>query len=239
MSKITLKLWNKINRFINSNNLISKRDKILLAVSGGPDSMLMLNYFHRCKKYDFIAFHLNHCIRKDSIKDENLVREYCNNYGIELYVERIDIASLALKNKENLENFARKKRYEMYLKYSAKYGCNLVATAHNMDENVETIILNIIRGKSLRGICGIPLKRAINKKISVVRPILCLRKSEIIEYLKENNINYIIDKTNLDVGYTRNWIRHKLLPLIESKYPSFIDHLNEISGKLNEFLKMK
>lgn len=232
MKKITLKIWNKINKFIEENNLISGKDKLLLAVSGGPDSMLLLHYIHKKAKYDFLVFHLNHGIRKEAFKDEKIVRDYCEENEIECIIERLDILRMAKDAKESLENFARKKRYELFLKYARKYKCSLVLTAHNMDENIETVVLNLLRGKDIKGLCGIPVKRKLKGKIWVTRPIICLKKEEILKYLKENKIKYAVDKTNYDTDYTRNWIRHKLIPIIESKQPNFGLHIMEISKQI-------
>ncbi len=236
MGKITLELWNRINKFSKKEKLFNKKDKFLLAVSGGPDSMFLLHYFSKVHKERFIVFHLNHLIRKDSFKDENIVEKYTKDNDIELVIKRINIPELSKKAKENLESFARKKRYELLYKIALKYGCNKVVTAHNMDENIETIILNLLRGKKLEGLCGIPVKRKLKGKIEVIRPILCVKKSEIIEYLKENNIKYAVDKTNFDTKYTRNWIRHKLIPLIEKKQPNFGFHLIEIANQIRKLI---
>lgn len=236
MKKITLKIWNKINKFIKENNLISNKDKILIAVSGGPDSMLLLHYIHKKANHDFLVFHLNHGIRKEAFKDEKIVKDYCEKNEIECVIERLDILRMAKEAKESLENFARKKRYDLFLKYAEKYKCSLVLTAHNMDENIETVVLNLLRGKDIKGLCGIPVKRKLKGKICVARPIMCLKKEEIIDYLKENKIKYAVDKTNYDTDYTRNWIRHKLIPMIESKQPNFGLHIIEISKQIRKMM---
>jgi len=237
MPEITLNIWNKINKFIKENKLINQRDRVLVAVSGGPDSMVLLDYFNKRFKNRFIVFHLNHGIRKESIIDENVVRNYCVKNGIDFFCEKIDAICIANKNRDNLENTARKKRYEFFLKYAKKYKCDLVATAHNMDENIETIMLNLIRGKSIKGLCGIPFKRKLSRNIYVIRPLICIKKNEILSYLKENKIKYAVDKTNYDTNYTRNWIRRKLIPMIESKQPNFGIHLIDISKQIIKFTK--
>jgi len=239
MGTYTLKIWNKINVFIKKYQLINKKQKILLAVSGGPDSMAMLHYFDKVGKYNFAVFHLNHKIRKESDYDEKLVRDYCKKNSIEFASVKINIPALLDKFNDNLENLARKKRYEYFLKYAKEYKCSLVATAHNLDEHIETILLNLIRGTNLKGLCGIPVKRKLSDKIYVVRPMMCLKKEEIINYLKENNIKYVVDRTNYDVSYTRNWIRLKIIPMIEEKQPNFGMHLIKISSDLEKLLKNK
>ena len=239
MSKrYTLTIWNRINSFIKEHKLITKRDRVLLAVSGGPDSMAMLHYFDKTKQYDFVVFHLNHSIRKDSDVDENIVKKYCENNSIKFISKKIDVPSIAKKLNDSLEHVARKKRYEYFIRYAKKYKCLLVATAHNLDDHIETVILNLLRGTSLKGLAGIPVKRKLTDSIFVIRPIMCLKKEEILRYLKENKIKYTIDKTNFDTNYTRNWIRYKLIPMIEKRQPSFGLHLIKISNEIRKVLNI-
>lgn len=237
MGLTTLSVWNKINNFVKNKGLFSKTDKVLLAVSGGPDSMLMLDYFNKCFKGYFIVFHLNHMIRKNSNYDEDIVKKYCIKNLIDFVSESVNVKKLAEENKENLENFARKVRYKLFLKYARKYNCNYIATAHNMDENIETVLLNLFRGTDPRGLLGIPPKRRLSKNVFVVRPLLCIRKSEIINYLKENKIKYAIDETNFDIYYTRNWLRHKIIPDIEKRYSGFGLRIVELTEKLSKYFK--
>lgn len=239
MSKITLSVWNKINHFSKKNKLFNFKDRVLLAVSGGPDSMMMLHYFDKTFKGYFAVFHLNHMIRSSSFKDEEIVRDYCKKNSITFFCERFDVKKNADLKKENLEDFARKVRYKFLLKYSKALKCNIVATAHNMDENIETILLNMIRGVNPEGLCGIPIKRLLSKGIYVVRPVLCIKKDEIYRYLKENKIDYTIDETNFDTTYTRNWLRHKIIPEIERRFPGFGLHLIELSNNLRRRLKLR
>lgn len=238
MSKVTLSIWNRIKNFAVKNKLFNKKDRILLAVSGGPDSMMMLHYFNKTFKGYIAAFHLNHMIRENSFKDEEIVRRYCEENSIDFFYERFDIKKNACIKGQNLEDYARKVRYKFFVKYAKTLKCNLIATAHNMDENVETILINLLRGIDPEGLCGIPLKRKLTKGIFVIRPILCIKKVEIYEYLKENKIKYIVDETNFDTYFTRNWLRHKIIPEIEKRFPNFGLHLIELSKNLRRRLKI-
>ncbi|MEF3279806.1 MAG: tRNA lysidine(34) synthetase TilS [Elusimicrobiota bacterium] len=237
MENITLKLWNRVKKFIKDNSLFKKDDKILIAVSGGPDSMALLHFFHKAVKNEIFVFHLNHGIRKDAIKDEKIVEDYCKENNIPFFKEQLNIPKLA--GKQNLEHIARKKRYELFLKYALKCRANVVVTAHNGDENIETFILNLLRSNKLSALTGIPVKRKLSKKVYVIRPFLCVKKSKIISYLKANHIKYAIDKTNFNTNYTRNWIRHKLLPLLEKKQPNFREHIIEITKQIQQIIKTK
>lgn len=235
---ITLNLWNRINRFIKEKKLLKKSDRPLLAVSGGPDSMMLLHYFHKTFDNYFAVFHLNHMIRKDSYTDEKIVFNYCKANLIDFAVERVDIKKIAEKNRENLEFTARKLRYHFFKKYARKFGCNVIVTAHNMDENVETVLLNLFRGTELSGLCGIPVKRK-EGRLYVVRPLLCIRKKEIISYLRHNHIKYARDITNDDLSYTRNWIRHTVIPGVEERYAGFGERIIKIAQKLEKIIRKK
>lgn len=237
MGFITLSVWNKINNFVKKNKLFSKKSRVLLAVSGGPDSMVMLDYFTKSFKGYFVVFHLNHMIRETSSKDEEVVREYCKTHSIEFISEKVDVKRLAKERKENLESFARKVRYRLFLRYAKAYKCRYVATAHNMDENVETFLLNLLRGTDPRGLLSIPPKRKLSRNVYVVRPLLCITKGEILRYLKENRIPYVIDETNFDLTYTRNWLRHKIIPEIEKRYSGFGLRIIKLSERLRRHLE--
>lgn len=230
MKKITLGIWNKVKKFIKDNNLLNKNEPVLLCVSGGPDSMMMLHFFNKAMRNKIYVFHLNHSIRKEAYKDKEVVRKYCLDNNIAFIYEKKDIPALA-KNK-NIEHIAREIRYKLYLKYSKKYKIKKIITAHNEDENIETFFLNLLRGKNLKALCSIPVKRKIDKDIYVIRPFLCVSKKEILKYLKENKIKYTIDMTNYDTSYLRNWIRHKLIPLLLEKQPKLSQHITNIVQQL-------
>lgn len=241
--KFTLKIWNKINSFCAGKKLCKRGDNILLGISGGPDSMLMLDYFakmRRPKGFNIFACHLNHRTRgKESNADEIFARKMCAEYGVPFISARKDIPALAKKTKESVERAARRERYKFFHRAARKFNCNLVATAHHSDDNIETIFLNMIRGINSRGLSGIPEKRKFSKtgETTVIRPLLSVSRSEIETYLKINRIPYRKDITNDDEKHTRNWIRKTLVPLIEKKQPKFKEHLLEMSSNLRAQLK--
>ncbi len=237
MPKLTLKLWNRINKFIDDYKLLNKKSRILLAVSGGPDSMMLLHFFHKARDNYFAVFHLNHMIRKESEKDEKIIFDYCERNSLDFAIERIDIKRMANKEKKNLEAYARDIRYKMFERYARKFKCDIIATAHNADENVETVLLNLFRGTDPLSLCGIPVKRRLGS-FYVIRPLLCIRKNEILCYLEENKIRYAVDKTNFDTYYTRNWLRHKIIPDIEKRYSGFSQRIVKMCEKLKKIIGM-
>lgn len=232
--KITLNFWNKIDNFIRKNSLIGKYKSVLIGLSGGPDSMALLHYFIKKRKdVNIVACHINHKIRgKESDSDADFVKKYCAENKIKLICKEIDIPRIAKKNKKNIEHVARQERYKFFTKTALKENCNLIATAHHLDDHIETILLNLLRGETLKGLSGIPFKRKIAENLFVIRPLMAVTKKEILDYLKANEIKYRKDHTNEDEKYTRNWIRKKLLPMLEEKQPKIKEHLLKISNEL-------
>lgn len=206
----------KVIRFISENELIIPGDRLLIALSGGPDSVFL---FHFIKKYQkkykisFGAVHVNHLLRgKDSDADENFCKKLCKEFEVEFHLKKKDVNSYAKKNKLSLEVAARKIRYDFFSKVAVKFNYNKILTAHNADDNSETVLLNLIKGAGLNGIAGIPVKRD-----NIIRPILCLSKKEISDYLESNKLNYRIDKSNLTEDFERNFLRKSVIPLITKR----------------------
>lgn len=186
-------------------------DKILVAVSGGKDSMYLLNRLIS-DGHDVVAAHYNHAIRgKEADRDESFVKEYCKANNIAFISEKCPY-------KINSEDEARKYRYDFLERARDFYNCDYIATAHTLDDNVETVVMNMIRGTGLRGLCGIPFNRD-----KIVRPIIDVSSSVILEYIEMNNIPYVEDSSNKTDEYTRNIIRHKIIPVFKEINPSFLD----------------
>ena len=242
----TLKLWDKINAGARTSGLFREKDSILLAVSGGPDSVMMLDFFAkqaRSRRLDLLIAHLNHRIRgRHADQDEAFVKKLGRSYGIAAVTGKIDVPALAKKRGISVEHAARLARYGFLAKLAVKRKFHLIATAHHADDHVETFLLNLMRGTEPKGLLGIPVKRTLRGgsfKISVIRPLLPVTRMEIMEYVKANNLAYRTDKTNEDEKYRRNWIRKTLLPLIEKKQPRFKTHLTELSAKLARYIRIK
>jgi len=242
----TLKLWDKANSHSRRYSLFKKGDSILLAVSGGPDSVVMLDFFAkhaRSRGIRLCVAHLNHCLRgKEADADENFVKKLGLDYGLETVTGKINVPALAKKLKLSAEHAAREARYNFLLKTAVQKNCSLVATAHHCDDHAETVLLNLLRGTEPKGLLGIPVKRILGankgrKNIFVIRPMLAVSRKEIMEYVRINRLAFRQDKSNEDEKHTRNWLRKTFLPLIERKQPRFRPHLLELSVKLSELIK--
>ncbi len=203
----------KIEQAIKKYSLFSKGDHILIALSGGPDSMALLHLLNSLKaKYDIklAAAHLDHTIRPTSAKDQKFCKEACRNLHIKFHSKRLDIPALAGRNKLSVEEAGRKARYDYFDSLTEKYRCDKIATGHTLDDTVETVIFNMIRGSGLSGLAGIPRKRG-----KIIRPLLDIEKAELLEWLKVQKIRFIQDKSNRSLDYSRNRIRLKVIPELE------------------------
>lgn len=222
----------KIKAMIESHDMINDSDKILLALSGGSDSCVLL--FCLIRQYPnnkIYAAHLNHMIRgNDADKDEEFVRALCAEYNIKLFVERKNIPEIASKTKKTLEEAARDERYLFFNKICGQIGGNniKIATAHNASDNTETVIFNMSRGCGTEGLCGIAPVFS-----NIIRPLLSCTKEEILEYCVKNKIKYVEDKTNTDEIYTRNFIRHSIAKSLKSRF----FRLDENISKMTELVQ--
>ncbi len=233
-------IFRKVENFVKKKRLIEKNDKILLAVSGGPDSVFLFFFFSYLSKkenLDIKVAYIHHHLRKEADREVEFVKKITNNSGIEFYKEDIEI-----KEKKNIEKNLREQRYKKLFEIAEKTGCNKIATGHTLDDHIETIFINLLRGSGLSGLCGIwPISKVFQESsIFVIRPLLCLEKKEIIEYLKKNKIEYMIDSSNLSTDFFRNRIRYEVIPFLLKYKPSLkkiLFRMTEILQKEEEFLK--
>lgn len=202
-------MTDKIINTIELYNMIKKGDNITAALSGGADSvclLMVLKELSECWDFTLDAIHINHCIRgEESNRDENFCRDLCKKMGIPIAVIRADVPAAAAKSKKSLEETARDIRYETFRKHAGKIG--KIATAHTLSDNAETVILNLTRGTGLKGLCGIPPVRD-----NIIRPLIDVTRQQVEDYLKEKNQEFVTDSTNLSNDYTRNRIRHNVIP---------------------------
>ena len=201
-------------------HLISGRPEntsILVGFSGGADSsalLRMLYEYSRDSGASIYAAHINHGIRgEEADRDEQFCREVCHTLGIKLFVLRADLPAISRERGESLETAARNVRYEYFDSIMTEHGIELLATAHNANDNLETMLFNLCRGTSLSGMCGIPETRPCGGG-TVIRPILRMSKDRILEFCRENSLSFVTDSTNTDTDYTRNMIRAEIIPAL-------------------------
>lgn len=230
----------KFKNFIEENNLIDKGDSIVSAVSGGSDSVFMLEMLLAIKDdYDLkiIVSHVNHGLRgAEAQRDEDFVKKLAKKNGLIYEVEHINMAGYAKEHSLTCEEAGRKLRYLFFEEIKEKYKADKVSIAHNENDVAETIFLNIFRGTGLDGLESIPLRRDF-----YIRPILCFEKSEILDFLKENNIRYVDDSTNFTNDYKRNMIRNEIIPFIKKNFNenivSSMSRLASIAKENNLYLE--
>lgn len=202
----------------------------VLGYSGGADSSAILHYLkNRCAH--LVAVHVNHMIRgSEADRDEELCKRTCSEYGVELLCFHVDIPTLAKERKQGLEQTAREERYRIFNEVLSSHPeCSCIVTAHNSNDNAETVIFNLARGSGSVGLSGI---KPVQGKI--VRPLIYSSREEILRYCLDNNIEYVTDSTNFDTAYTRNKIRHRVLPELLEINPGFLDACH----RLGEILRL-
>ena len=213
----------KVRGTINKYNMISEGDTVFVALSGGADSVCLFFVLRDLSDemgFNLEAIHVEHGIREgESLEDAEFVKALCEKHGINLHIYRVDAPSFADKEKCSLEEAARILRYECFDKHADD---GKIAIAHHMNDNAETMIFNLVRGSGIEGLSGIKKVRG-----AYIRPLIECERREITEYLKANDINYREDSTNKEADYTRNNIRHNIIPLLTEINDRAIRHFSE------------
>jgi len=229
----------KVKTTITEYNLLEREDSVLVALSGGPDSVALLSLLAHLKKrfkLQVYALYINHNIRKRAAKkEERFCQTLCEQLRVKLFIVFGDIPLLSQLTKKGLEETARNFRYATFERFCREYHIDKVALGHHKDDRVETILFRILRGTGRTGLQGIPIKRD-----KFIRPLYNLTKSEIIDFLNENNLSYCLDQSNFKIDFKRNFIRHKLLPTIRKNLNPMVDNalinLSETSSDEEIFL---
>ncbi len=237
------KFKERVQALIERKELFNKSGKILLGLSGGPDSVALLRVLQELG-YSIAAAHCNFKLRGDeSERDEQFVRRLCKDVGIRLYVTHFDTTNYAEEHGISIEMAARELRYSYFEKLRSQHGFDVIAIAHHRDDSVETMLLNLIRGTGIKGLTGIQARNG-----NIVRPMLEVGRADVMSYLQLLNQDYVSDHTNNETVYTRNKIRLKILPLMKEINPSIdvtlqlmsermLDIENWCSSTLNEAKK--
>ncbi len=226
---------NKVIETIKKYKLIEEGDKIVIGVSGGPDSMCLLDILNKIikqKKYqksmstvEIVVAHINHMIRQEAKDDEEYVRDYCKKNNIDFYSKSIDVQKFANNNKIGTEEAGRLARYDFFNEVCKMTHSNKIAIAHNKNDKSETIIMNLLRGSGISGLKGIEPKRE-----KYIRPLIECERYQIENYCNDNNIEPRIDKTNFENVYTRNKVRNIVIPYIKEEFnPNIINTLDRLS----------
>lgn len=211
-------LSDKVYAFTRKNALFSAPCHLLVGVSGGADSMALLDCLSHWPDPDLTltVVHIHHGLRGASADgDAAFVQNYCNERGIPFILHHVDAAAVALEQRISVETAGRQLRYDLFEKIRCRVGADYIATAHNADDQVETVLMRILRGCGTDGLAGIPVQRGF-----IRRPFLCCSRAEIEAYCREQHISYVLDESNDDVQYTRNRVRHQILPMLREMNPS-------------------
>lgn len=229
---------------IVDHGMLDGEKRVCVALSGGADSVSLLTALCSVKGelgVEVCACHLNHGLRgADSDSDERFCRELCERLNVPLYAKKTDVSALVQKH-ESTEEAARKARYEFFEEALEHFGGSVLATAHNANDNAETVLLNLTRGTGLKGLCGIPPVRRFGQsgERRVIRPLIYCTRGEIEDWLRSTGQDYVTDKTNLSEDYTRNKIRRRVLPELAEINPSIVGVIGRMTRNLradSEFL---
>jgi tRNA(Ile)-lysidine synthase len=227
----------RLEREIEREDLLCKGMKVLVGVSGGPDSIALLHSLHRLSaswQWQVTAVHVNHQLRgEESEEDERFVRTVCAEWGITCETVRVDVGKAVAGQGGNLQAVARELRYEAFLKVARKQGADALALAHHADDQVETVLMRLIRGTGVSGLGGMEKKREW-KGLWLVRPLLSFTREEILQYLMENGLRARFDSSNASPKYTRNRLRMEVIPLLKSFNPRFGEAVLQLADLVRE-----
>ena len=220
----------KVTEFCAEHALLPTGCRVLCACSGGADSTALLHMLCATDGISVVCAHFNHGLRAaESDRDEAFVREMSQRLGVGFVRGGCDVAAYAEANGLGTEEAGRTLRYAFLERAAQEYGCDRIATAHNAQDNAETVLLNLVRGSGLRGLCGIPPVRG-----RIIRPLLKLSRAEIEAYLAENGLDHVEDGSNATDDYMRNRIRHRVLPLLTGENPAAAEHIAATAELLRE-----
>ncbi len=227
--------------FIEEKALIPDSGTILLAVSGGMDSMAMAELFYRTG-YQFAMVHCNFKLRgKEADTDEEFVKQAAEKYGVECYTKSFKTTEIAMDSGDSIQMTARDLRYGFFEEVADQYAYDRIATAHHLDDQIETFFINLMRGCGISGLHGIPIK-----KEKIIRPMMFAYRKDIEQFVNDNNLEYREDQSNQSVKYLRNKIRHELMPLFLQMNPTFpaemsanIKRLAETEEIFRQYLALK
>ncbi len=232
------RLWAKLVAFERAHRLLAPGDRILAAVSGGPDSVCLAHYLAclgRRRRFALLLLHVHHGLRgAEADRDAACVERLGKTLGAPVEVVRVRTARRARARGKGLEDAARELRYKALEAAARRLKCNKVATGHQMDDQAETVLLHLLRGTRLKALAAIPPRRRLAPAIALIRPLLALKRSEVLAYLKVCGLRSRLDRSNLSLRFTRNWLRRRILPALEERQPRIREHLAGIAAQVRE-----
>ena len=217
----------KIYAFVKENDLFPERCHLVVGVSGGADSMALLNCLYNWPDYRVrvTAVHIHHGLRgMDADRDAFLVKKYCESHSIRYMQQSVDVAAIAEEQHISIETAGRAIRYDTFEEIRRRVGADYILTAHTASDQMETVLMHLVRGCGTDGLSGIPVKRDL-----IRRPLLCCTREEIEDYCIRNRVPYAVDETNFDMQYTRNRVRHEVLPMLRGINPAVDTALLRVS----------
>jgi tRNA(Ile)-lysidine synthase len=233
--KCEIEFISKLKNFLVSKLLVEPGSRIVLAISGGVDSVSLLDAFYLIRNqltFTLALAHLNHQLRgKEADEDEEFVKSLAEKYSLPLYIQKFDVRTYAKDNSLSIEEAARNVRYNFLKRVAHSFSAHYIATAHNLNDQAETVLLNIIRGTGLAGLRGIANKLELSKKLFLIRPFLIFTRAEIEQYARERNLSWREDSSNYLLEYSRNKIRHQLIPFLENEFnPQIVPTIGNLAS---------
>lgn len=215
-------MFQRVLNYVNQHHMLTQGDGIVAGVSGGADSVCLLFVLQKIQEIfggKLYVAHVNHGLRgEEAVADQEFVRRLCQEWKLPFYLKTVDLPAIACEKKLTEEEAGRLVRYDFFRETAKKTRAAKIAVGHNANDNAETLLFHLIRGSNLKGLGGISPVQG-----QIIRPLLCVKREEIEQYIKENELDFCMDKTNLEDTYTRNRIRHRLLPLMEEINPSAVE----------------
>ena len=235
---------NKVFEFIEQNKMLNKGDRVVVGISGGADSVCMLNLLNSYRDklgISLFALHVNHHIRgEEADRDASFVQTLCKDLAIPCKIAHVDVPKLAEEQSLSEEEAGRLARYQALEEYCTEVDAKIIAVAHNKDDVAETVLHNLFRGTGIKGLTGIPQTRQLDSGIKIIRPMLVVTRSEIEDYLSKCGVSFQTDSTNNETDYTRNKIRLEVLPIIEETINSSarenITQAADTLGEISDYL---
>ena len=223
---------------VRESGLVEPADRIVVGVSGGVDSAVLLDILSRLENEEAISIfiaHVNYGLRgKESDRDEKFVARLAKGYGCKFFVTRNPPLSPFRKSNTNLQNAARDCRYNFFAKVAKDIGANKVALAHHADDQAETLLLHLARGSGLSGLAGMAHRRELGEQVLLIRPLLNFSKAEVREYAKKRSLKYVEDSSNVSPKYYRNILRKEVIPILAKNNPNIVFHLCKTAAILRD-----